>query len=92
MAATSANHNAYLNIQPPQAQTPAAPDSMKMLNRDLDLARAQSEHGVIDNNSIEINQEAKGTKMKRWGSKNLKINTDAANKTQGQNEQLAMTA
>jgi hypothetical protein len=27
--------------------------------------------------------DAKGAKMKKWGSKNLKINTDAANKTQG---------
>ena len=32
------------------------------------------------------------SKVKRWANKNLKINADAANKTQGQNEQLVRTA
>jgi len=44
---------------------------------------AQSEQNATDVNAIEVGQEAKAgsTKMKRWGSKNLKINADAANKT-----------
>jgi hypothetical protein len=38
MAAASANQAAYLNIQPPHIA-----ESIKILNRDLDLAMAKSE-------------------------------------------------